>query len=80
MTSNTNIKIHSTCKIIIRIIRYIYKLYLYLGLIIVVLWCNTLVLHEHDRLAKILSDRRNALQNHKQDHKLSKPDAIKLLG
>ena len=80
VTSNINMEIHTTCKIIIRIIRYIYKLYL--GVIVVVLWCHTLVLHdlELDRLAEFSNSKRNTLQNSKRDHKGSKPDVIGLLG
>ena len=55
---------------------------MYLGVIVVALWCHTLVLHdlELDRLAEFFNKQRNLLQNRKRDHKGSKPDAIGLLG
>jgi hypothetical protein len=69
MTSNINMRVHRTCKIIVGIIRCICKLYL--GVIVVVLWCNALVLHglELDHLAEFSNSKRNTLQNYKRDQK-----------
>jgi hypothetical protein len=69
-----------TCKMTIRIIRCICKLYL--GVIVVVLWWTTLVLYdlELNCLAEFFNIKRNTLQNCKQDPRGSKPDAIGLLG
>ena len=81
ITANyTNMRAQRTCKIAIGIIRCICKLYL--RVIVVVLGCNTSVLHdlELDRLAEFSNSKRNTLQNCKRDHKGSKPNAVGILG
>ena len=78
VTGNTNMRIHGTCKIRIKIIWSICKPYL--KVVVAILRCSMLVLHdqEFDHLADFYN--RNTLHTSKQYHKGPKPDAIGLLG
>ena len=80
IASNTNMRVHITCKIIIKFFRFVCKLYL--RVIVVVLWWIALVLYGFalGRLAEIFDKQHNTLQNSKRDHKGSKPNEIGLLG